>query len=108
MELLVGYLIKYQILKKIFRNWNTRLLESNTRYLLKSQQWKGYIIEGSKEYVQKIKTKYLLANNLTAINEFITEENINEIIKNNVKETNLGLFSLDIDGNDYWILKNLN
>ena len=96
-------------IKKIFLEIGTQdYWESNTRYLLKSQQWKGYIIEGSKEYVQKIKKQSIYwQNNLTAINEFITEENINEIIKNNVKETNLGLFSLDIDGNDYWILKKL-
>ena len=97
-------------IKKIFLEIGTQdYWESNTRYLLKSQQWKGYIIEGSKEYFQKIKKQSIYwQNNLTAINEFITKENVNEIIKNSVKETNLGLFSLDIDGNDYWIWEKIN
>ena len=82
---------------------------SNTRYLLISQKWKGYLIEGSKKYVESIKKQRIYwQNNLTAINEFITVENINNIIKNKIKENHIGLLSLDIDGNDYWIIKELN
>ena len=55
--------------------------ESNTRYLLKSQNWTGYIIEGSREDVKKIKKqKIYWQNNLKAINKFINLENINLII----------------------------
>lgn len=83
--------------------------ESNTRYLLKSQNWTGYIIEGSREDVKKIKKqKIYWQNNLKAINKFINLENINLIINKNIKDPKLGLFSLDIDGNDYWILKQIN
>lgn len=40
--------------------------------------------------------------------EFVTAENINELMdKYNVPQ-NIELISLDIDGNDYWVFKNLN
>ena len=39
---------------------------------------------------------------MKAIKEFITKENINNIIKN-MSEVDIGILSIDIDGNDYWI-----
>ena len=38
----------------------------------------------------------------------ITKENINVILEKNINTANVGLFSIDIDGNDYWVLENLN
>lgn len=80
--------------------------ESNTRFLLINNNWSGLVIESSKsdvEYIKKddIYWKY----DLNAINSFITRDNINPILKENVKETDIGLLSIDIDGNDYWIWK---
>ena len=46
--------------------------------------------------------------NLLAKNYYVTAENINKIISENNFDKKISLFSLDIDGNDYWILKNLN
>ncbi len=83
--------------------------ESNTRYLLKSQSWKGFIIEGSKDHVNEIKKqKIYWQNELTALNEFVNLENINQIINDKIRQTELGLLSIDIDGNDYWILQEIN
>ena len=96
-------------IKKIFLEIGTQdYWESNTRYLLKSQLWKGYLIEGSKEDVRKIKKQRIYwQNNLTAICKFLNTDNINKIIDKNIKEKNIGLLSLDIDGNDYWILNKI-
>ena len=41
----------------------------------------------------------------TALNAFITKKNINQLIKNSGIEGDIGLLSIDIDGNDYWIWK---
>ena len=97
-------------IEKIFLEIGTQdYWESNTRYLLKSKMWKGYIIEGSTKDVNKIKSqKIYWQNDLKAINEFISEENINTIINKKVNHHHLGLLSIDIDGNDYWILKKIN
>ena len=46
--------------------------------------------------------------NLRIIEKEINSENINDIIVQNSADKNLDLFSLDIDGVDYWILEKLN
>ena len=80
--------------------------ESNTRFLLMNNFWSGYIIDGSKKNIGKIKNSYFYAlYNLQASCNFITKENINKILKNSSFDFDLGLLSIDIDGNDYHILK---
>jgi hypothetical protein len=46
-------------------------------------------------------------NTLTIHNDFINSNNVVEIIEKNSFEKNLDIFSLDIDGIDYWILEKL-
>ncbi len=107
---IISWLIsKIPNLEKIFIEIGTEdYWESNTRFLLKSMNWKGYLIEGSEKYVKKIKSQRIYwQNNIQAINEFVSKENINKIISNNIKEKNIGLLSIDIDGNDLWILKEI-
>jgi hypothetical protein len=82
--------------------------ESNTRFLLINRNWNGYLIEADKDAINNIKSQRIYWRyNLTAINEFITKDNINDVIKKNNIPKKLGLLSLDIDGVDYWILKKL-
>lgn len=97
-------------LNKVFIEIGTEdYWESNTRFLLKSMNWKGYLIEGSKNHIKKIKSQRIYwQNNIKAINEFVTKENINNIIQENIREKSIGLLSIDIDGNDLWVLKELN
>tara|TARA_Y100000590_G_scaffold431624_1_gene546589 strand:+ start:2727 stop:3596 length:870 start_codon:yes stop_codon:yes gene_type:complete len=83
-------------------------LESNTRYLLFNNNWKGLIIDADIENINEIQESYYFwKHELTAISSFITKENIKEIICKYGFEKNLGILSIDIDGNDYWILKEL-
>ena len=42
---------------------------------------------------------------LTIIEETVTSDNIFNILKKNNFQNNLDLFSLDIDGIDYWVMK---
>lgn len=82
--------------------------ESNTRFLLTNRNWDGFIIEGDKKAVENIKSQRIYwKHNLKVKNEFITKENINKVIKNFKVPNKIGLLSLDIDGIDYWILKEL-
>ncbi len=78
--------------------------ESNTRFLLKNNNWEGVLIDASKEDIQSIKDdatywKY----SINAIHSFISRENINEVIEATDVPFNIGLLSIDIDGNDYWV-----
>ncbi len=78
--------------------------EANTRFLLENNNWSGLIIDSSKDNIEFIKKQnYFWKYNISAVNEFITKENINNIIKENKFEGEIGILSIDIDGNDYWI-----
>lgn len=78
--------------------------ESNTRFLLQNNNWKGLVIDGSTENISIIKGReYYWKFDLTAVCHFITTENINEILEANGFTGDIGLLSVDIDGNDYWV-----
>lgn len=97
-------------IKKVFVEIGTQdYWESNSRFLLKSKNWKGFLFEGSKKFVSKIKSqKIYWQHDLKAIETFVSKENINSVLENNVKSKDIGLLSIDIDGNDYWVLKEIN
>lgn len=78
--------------------------ESNTRFLLRYNNWKGLIIDGSLTHIEFIKNSSIYwRHDLTAVNSFITAENINQILEENGFGGKIGLLSVDIDGNDYWV-----
>lgn len=81
-------------------------LESNTRFLLKYYNWRGLVIDGSRDNINYIKSDEIMwKHSLAAVNKFVDRENINRIISNYVHEKDIGLLSVDVDGNDYWIWK---
>lgn len=83
--------------------------EANTRFLLVNDYWSGLVIDGSKKNIDSI-LKEQLYNffDLDAICNFITTENINQIIRSAKFSEEIGLLSIDVDGNDYWIWKAIN
>ena len=83
--------------------------EANTKFLLESFNWEGLIIDSNNNYVSDIKKKnYYWRYNLNVANEFISKENINSIINDNNFSGEIGILSIDIDGNDYWIWEEIN
>ena len=80
--------------------------ESNTRFLLINNYWSGLVIDGSISNIEYIKSDPIsLYFDLQAIHAFITIENINELILKARFHQEVGLLSIDVDGNDYWIWK---
>lgn len=78
--------------------------ESNTRFLLSNNQWSGLVIDGSAENIAYIKRDPIYwACNLKAEHSFIACDNINAILERNGISGDIGLLSVDIDGNDYWV-----
>lgn len=78
--------------------------ESNTRFLLRHRYWSGLVIDGSDANVRKIRSSDLYwRHNLKAEAAFIDRDNINQIIAGAGIEGEIGLLSVDIDGNDYWV-----
>jgi len=81
-------------------------LESNTRFLLRYNNWSGLVIDGSSKHIDSIRSHAeFWQHDLTAIHSFITAENINELLSSKGIPEDLGILSIDVDGNDYWIWK---
>jgi hypothetical protein len=78
--------------------------ESNTRFLLTHDNWAGLVIDGDSSNIERIKRDEIFwRHNLKAECAFVTRDNINEILKKNGIQGDIGLLSIDIDGNDYWV-----
>jgi hypothetical protein len=78
--------------------------EANTRFLLLNDNWSGLIMDGSESYVSSIRNEQIYwRHDLRALARFITRENINSIIEDAGFSGRIGLLSIDVDGNDYWI-----
>lgn len=82
--------------------------EANTRFLLINNNWKGLIIDSNKGYIDKIKNEEIYwRHDLAAVCSFVTCENINHIFESNGFTGEVGILSIDIDGNDYWVWKEI-
>jgi hypothetical protein len=97
-------------LRKVFVEFGVEnYTESNTRFLLVNDNWSGLVIDGSEQNVDYIRQDPIYwQHNLKAECRFITRDNINELIKGNGISGDIGLLSVDIDGNDYWVWERIN
>lgn len=78
--------------------------EANSRFLLMNDNWKGLIIDGSSSFIDFIKaSSFYWRYSLKAIASFVTVENINQLLVDHGFTGQIGLLSIDIDGNDYWV-----
>ena len=93
------------IANKIFIEFGVEnYTESNTRFLLQNNNWSGLVIDGSTENINYIKNDPIYWRyNLKAECAFIDRDNINRLISANGISGDIGLLSIDIDGNDYWV-----
>ncbi len=83
--------------------------EFNSFNLIK-KNWSGTLIDGDQIKCDKLSVcinKYYSKQKINISKNFINYENINKIIKIHTEKKNFDFFSLDTDGMDYWILKNL-
>ncbi len=80
--------------------------ESNTRFLLQNDNWRGLILDGGTEHQRFTARRGLIwRHDLTVVSAFVTRENINRLITEHGVRGDIGLLSVDIDGNDYWVLE---
>ena len=103
---IIQYIIsQIEIPNRIFIEFGVEYYtESNTRFLLLNNNWRGLVIDGSSQNIRFIKNdgiswKY----DISAYHSFITKDNINELISKFTNCSDIGLLSIDIDGNDYWV-----
>jgi hypothetical protein len=78
--------------------------ESNTRFLLLNNNWRGLVMDGDKASMEGLRTRDMYwRHDLTALCRWIDRDNINEILKESGFSGPIGILSIDIDGNDYWV-----
>jgi len=103
---IIQYIIsQVEVPNKIFVEFGVEnYIESNTRFLLMNNNWSGLIIDSDKWNIKFIMNDFIYWKyDLTAYRSFITRENINPLISQFTDCSDIGLLSIDIDGNDYWI-----
>ncbi|MEO9298599.1 hypothetical protein [Devosia alba] len=84
-------------------------LESNSRLLLEARNWRGVVLDGSDQHIQAIRQQpFYWRHELTAQQAFVNASNINDKIAATGVSGEIGLLSIDVDGNDYWIWKSIN
>jgi hypothetical protein len=81
--------------------------QCNTANLAIYQSWTGIMIEGDKEFYDRLVVNYKHFPNVKLNYSFITKDNIIDIFENNNVPLEFDLLSIDIDGNDYWVWKAL-
>jgi hypothetical protein len=80
--------------------------ESNTRFLLVNDNWRGLVLDGSdahKRWLEANPTGW--RHEIEAVTAFIDRDNINRLIGGAGVEGDIGILSIDLDGNDLWILE---
>lgn len=103
---IIQYLINnIEISNKTFIEFGVEnYLEANTRFLLINNNWTGLVLDGSLENINYIKSDDVFWKyNLHVKQAFITKDNINDLLKDIPFEKEVGILSIDIDGNDYWV-----
>lgn len=80
--------------------------ESNTRFLLVHDNWRGLIMDGADAMHGFLRSTGLAwRHEIDAKTAFIDRDNINELIRTAGIVGDIGLLSIDLDGNDYWVLE---
>jgi hypothetical protein len=80
--------------------------ESNCRFLMMKDNWSGFVIDGSEINIIRLrKSDYFWKHDLKAISAFIDRDNVDSLLEKSGFDGDLGVLSIDIDGNDYYVLE---
>ena len=96
--------------KKNFVEIGFSFYECNSLNLIK-KGWKGKLIDVDEDECLSLKRllSYFYSNSkVEIINKKVLKDNINDLVNSRQNNFQIDFFSLDIDGNDYWVLKELN
>jgi hypothetical protein len=78
--------------------------ESNTRFLLFKDHWQGMVLDACEEDIRFIQGDRLYWEfDIQAKRAWITKENIDSLVRGSGFSEDVGILSIDIDGNEYWI-----
>jgi len=81
--------------------------EANTRFLCETRNCRGLLIDKIKDLKFVQKRDFFWKNDIYFSQKTITPSNISTVINSYGFKNDCNLLSIDIDGNDYWVLKNI-
>ena len=82
--------------------------EANTRFFFERSSCKGLVIDIIKDFEKEVRDNVnLWKGDLKIVEKEINSKNILNTLKENGFYEDIDLFSIDIDGVDYWVLKEL-
>jgi hypothetical protein len=79
-------------------------IKNSNTFRLFSSGWRGLGIEADPARYGRLRKAYSGLADVRAVHAAVTPENVVGILRSNGIESDLALLSLDIDGNDYWVL----
>lgn len=82
--------------------------ECNTANLSINHGWSGLLVDGDDQQVINARNFYKNYSGVSVAQCFVTTDNINDLLIQNRMTGEIDLMSLDIDGNDYWVLEKVN
>lgn len=106
---LIQYLIKHiPIENKTFIEFGVEnYMESNTRFLMMNNNWCGFVMDGSEQNMKSLqKRSWFFRYELNCKAAWIDKNNVNSLLEES-RLANIGLLHIDLDGNDYFILKEI-
>jgi hypothetical protein len=82
--------------------------ESNCRFLMMKDNWRGFVIDGSERNISRlVKSYYYWKYDLQAICAFVDKDNIEDLLDQSGFDHDLGILSIDLDGIDYYVLSSI-
>jgi hypothetical protein len=86
--------------------------ECNAANLIINHRWRGLLVDGDPDQVARGRAFYATCRNTwvsppTFVEAWVTAENVNALVTSHGFAGPVDLLSLDVDGNDYWVLKAL-
>lgn len=106
---IIQYLIKHLVItNRSFIEFGVEnYLESNTRFLLMHNNWSGFVMDGSNENMRSLRRRsWFFKYDLRCQAAWINKDNVNALLEQS-GFSDVGLLHIDLDGNDYFILKAL-
>jgi hypothetical protein len=77
--------------------------EANCLFLADVLGWQGWFVEAASNEVARLRRRFTGNCNVSIVEAFVDRDNINEVLGSAGATGEMDVFSLDIDGNDYWV-----
>ncbi len=94
--------LNWQEAPRTFVEFGFHPIEFNCLSLAKDPSWRGLLIDGNPRQVGDARS--LFSERINIVEAFLTLENL-DFIKHSFSQ--IGVLSIDVDGNDYWFLERL-